>query len=565
MNVLYKYVILLLLVFMMSSSLYAQHSTKPYAKELEAVELKLREGNFQGAVEILDNILINYPDAADIYYAKALLFGQVGNLDVALVNANEAYKKEPALVYVNYIVELYKSQKKWDKVVDVLTEAKSRFPQETFLGRELLATLGFMDKFDEALLIYEGEKAKGFSTDTLDVVLADVYYKAGKFKEGVALLTPWYQKSSLAAVYGRLGFGYVEDKKLKEAISVLNYGVEKTNDPTLYLDLADAYKESGNTKQTFDALKKAFDSEQLEYIYKYRVMLDLLGPTSDSFSINQVQELANLLVLKHPRVAESHMLKGEVLWKRGELAEARSVFLTAVGIAPKQIDAWRMLINVDLADKQADLAIMHSKEALAVNPGNPLLLYFAGLSFMAKEDTEMSRKMLEAALDNSTGENNYLQSLIYGSLGDLYHKLNMNAASDVAYEEAIKLDSTNVFAMNNLAYYLSVRKQDLDKAASYSLRSNEVDPKSSTFQDTYAWILFQQGNYNEALKWIEKAIKNSDQPSSVLIEHYGDILSQLGKTKDALKQWNKALTVDGLVQKDKLKIEEKIKMKKYVE
>src|SRR5690606_41061897 len=86
---------------------------------------------------------------------------------------------------------------------------------------------------------------------------------------------------------------------------------------------------------------------------------------------------------------------------------------------------------------------------------NPILLYFTGLAYMVKDDTDNARKMMETALDNSGHENNYLQSLIYAGLGDLYHKLKMVEVSDVAYEEAIKLDSTNATAMNNYAYYLS--------------------------------------------------------------------------------------------------------------
>lgn len=118
--------------------------------------------------------------------------------------------------------------------------------------------------------------------------------------------------------------------------------------------------------------------------------------------------------------------------------------------------------------------------------------------------------------------------------------------------------------MNNAAYYLSLQKKDLEKAAEYAKKANEMEPNSGTFQDTYAWVLFQQGKYQEALVWIEKAIKNSE-PSGVLFDHYGDILIKLGKTKEALKQWEKAMTFSEGSALDKEKLKQKISEKKYIE
>jgi Tfp pilus assembly protein PilF len=139
----------------------------------------------------------------------------------------------------------------------------------------------------------------------------------------------------------------------------------------------------------------------------------------------------------------------------------------------------------------------------------------------------------------------------------------MDAASDVAYDEALLLDSTNVSVLNNYAYYLAVRRKDLDKAEKYSRLSNELDPNSATLQDTYAWVLFQQGRYREALSWIEKALKGD--VSAVLLEHYGDILSMVGREKEALKQWERALAIHKGTKEEAAKIEMKIKQRKYVE
>src|SRR5690606_27442957 len=172
-------------------------------------------------------------------------------------------------------------------------------------------------------------------------------------------------------------------------------------------------------------------------------------------------------------------------------------------------------------------------------------LFFTGHGFLGNSEYEEARTYLEAALNTANEDQTPLLTQLYSSLGDVYNALDMHAESDVAYEEAIALDSTNAYALNNYAYYLALRKQKLAKAAELARRSNELVPDNASYQDTYAWVLFQQGKHNEALVWIEKALKNSAEPSDTLMEHYGDILAKLGRPDQAVAQWKKARAVAG--------------------
>jgi len=543
---------------------HAQAQTvQPYREQLLLVESKLKSGDFAQALREMDNITDKYPQAADVYYAKALVLGQTGDYDGALINAKLAYQYDPSLAYANYVLDLYRAKQNIPDAIALLKEMRAAHPQVSSISRDLISLFSKQGNMDEVTAIYQDELKKGYGSDTLEVVMGEHYIAHEKYNDAVVLLRPLAGKSTLREVYSALGYAYLQDKKTKQALAVLAQGMKITNDPILNLDLAAAYKEDHKSKLAFDALLKAFESNKVEFMDKHRIMLNLLVPDVKDFSLDQVQLLANALVLVHPRYAESHVMKGEVLWRRGKMTEARAMFMTAVGLNPKHIDAWRMLINTDLGLNEVDQAIRHGEESLTVNPGNPMLLYFTGLAYMVKENFDRSRQFLELALDHSEEENSYLRSIIYSALGDLYHQLKMESASDVAYTESIALDSTNVTAMNNLAYYLSLRKHDLDKAAALSKKSNELEPNSPTFQDTYAWVLFQQEKYQEALVWIEKAVKASAVPSAVLLEHYGDILSKVGKQKEAIKQWEKALTLGVGIDKEKVQL--KIKQKNYVE
>ncbi len=122
----------------------------------------------------------------------------------------------------------------------------------------------------------------------------------------------------------------------------------------------------------------------------------------------------------------------------------------------------------------------------------------------------------------------------------------------------MNIDPNNIIVLNNYSYYLSVRNQDLEKAKRMSAKSNNLAPNQSSFQDTYAWILFQLKEYEEAKNWINKAIDSSSEPSGEILEHKGDILFHLGDADRAVEFWIKAKKSGGTSNKIDKKITDKV-------
>ena len=125
------------------------------------------------------------------------------------------------------------------------------------------------------------------------------------------------------------------------------------------------------------------------------------------------------------------------------------------------------------------------------------------------------------------------------------------------FERALKLDSNDEQVLNNYAYFLSLENQNLTKAREMSAKVVARFPDNGTFLDTYAWILFQMGEYKEAEKYMLRAIEAEEEPSGVMLEHYGDILYHVGKKKEALAYWQKAQESPEASEKLPLKIKEK--------
>ena len=195
-----------------------------------------------------------------------------------------------------------------------------------------------------------------------------------------------------------------------------------------------------------------------------------------------------------------------------------------------------LVIDAELMDSESMLK--ESKIAIDLFPTQPIPYLLNG---MANTQLNKHDEAIEVLIQgiNYVVKNDLLLSQFYSNLGDTYNKVKNYKASDESYEKALELDPQNVYVLNNYSYYLSFRKEKLERAETMSKKSNEIDPKNSSFQDTYGWVLYQSGKYSEAKKWIEKAIESGGK-NAVILEHYGDILYQLGDIENAHLQWIEA-------------------------
>ncbi|HBX64884.1 MAG TPA: hypothetical protein DEG32_01505, partial [Balneolaceae bacterium] len=98
------------------------------------------------------------------------------------------------------------------------------------------------------------------------------------------------------------------------------------------------------------------------------------------------------------------------------------------------------------------------------------------------------------------------KSIVYSTLGDVRANLGNNEGSDEAYELALRYDPDNDNAMNNYAYNLSVREENLERAKELALKAIEVAPENAAYLDTVGWVYFKLGDYDRAERFIQAAI-----------------------------------------------------------
>jgi Tfp pilus assembly protein PilF len=128
-----------------------------------------------------------------------------------------------------------------------------------------------------------------------------------------------------------------------------------------------------------------------------------------------------------------------------------------------------------------------------------------------------------------------------------YEEMQNHSKSDSLYEMGLKLDPNNHLILNNYSYSLSERNLRLEASEKMSRRALEFEPENSAYLDTYGWILFKLGKYDDAIRYIKKAIELRDavgEDGSVLNEHLGDIYFEIGNKEKALYYWEEALKIN---------------------
>ena len=328
--------------------------------------------------------------------------------------------------------------------------------------------------------------------------------------------------------------------------------------PVANLRLARYFQTQGAYDKSYSCLKVAMASEELDIDDKVAVLLNMyIHSEGDSALTAATFELAELTVRSAPMDAKSWSVKGDLHIRDEQFEDAYECFAQAVELPNgNKYEIWEQMLL--LSGQQAEWSRLEQDAKMAADrfPAEPFPLFMLGIGQMQSDATRMAIDSWEEALDLSFG-NRFIREQIFTNLGQAYHELGDHERSDQAFEKALKLDPDNALSLNNYAYFLAERGENLTKALEMTIRSNKIDPGNPTYLDTWAWVLYKNAQYQEALLKQEQALELSEEPSADLFDHFGDILFQLGKTERALKSWKRALEL-GTEEAEKIrkKIEE---------
>jgi tetratricopeptide (TPR) repeat protein len=153
-----------------------------------------------------------------------------------------------------------------------------------------------------------------------------------------------------------------------------------------------------------------------------------------------------------------------------------------------------------------------------------------------------------------------LLSNIYVLQGDLKKALGI-------LETIYKENPSDIRVNNDLGYLYADHGLHLEQAEGMIRKALATEPENAAYLDSMGWVLFKLGKNEEALPYLEKAVKKSTGTGDeTLYDHLGDVYDRLGQSAKAIEAWKKSIELakEAAFPDKKLieRVEEKLKVRK---
>lgn len=312
-----------------------------------------------------------------------------------------------------------------------------------------------------------------------------------------------------------------------------------------YLAKAQYYNEIGDSANYDRQVYQALISKDLEVDSKMHVLMGYIrNQLIARDSTERVQNLFRVILDQHPHEPQIRTLYSEYLVAKKDYKGAAEQLGYALDIDATDADSWHRLMLINIMDENYPKAIEAAEKALELNPDSLDLYRYIAPSYYQMKEYDRALTTYDRALSIIDTTDVELYSDFVGGKGDVYSSMGDSVRAVESYEQALKIYPGNTSIMNNYAYYLAQRGENLDKAERMAAIAVKSSPNSATVLDTYAWVFFKKKDYKMALFYIESALSKDQDPGAELLEHYGDILFMDGQTEKAVEQWQKALELD---------------------
>lgn len=503
-------------------------------------------GDYEVAVRHYQEAVRIYPKSAAAHYALADLHFTESKTQAAYAEINMAIELEETNIYYYELKgQICHALARHEEAAAALEKMIQLAPGNVDTYFDAANQYIYAKNYKAALTVYDKMEARFGVGEDLIRQKEQLYLMLGKPEKAVEELKKLIQAAPGESRYqGMLAELYWTMGKKAEAVAI--YREILKNEPGngfAHFGMAEYYRSENDKNNMLSELNAAFEDPRIALEPKLNVIFSLLPAIDSDPSIKKpVFKLAETVRNTHPSEARAHAVLADLYMADGREEEALVGYRLALGIDPANLEIWNRVCDILLKNGDFRELQLESDKALEFFPEQAILYYYnatAHSQLKAYKDVVTACK-LGLGLYAPEEEIN-LQ--FYTLLGDAHHNLKEYAASDKAFTQALELDPENTYVLNNYAYYLSIRKIDLEKAKTMSAKSLDIEPNNASFLDTYGWILYQMDDLTGALNYIGKALQQTPESADVL-EHMGDVLHGLNRDEEAKKYWEKALALN---------------------
>ena len=525
-------------------------------------------GNFDAAYDLLRHCLDINPNAAEAYFMISSYDDVLHGDSAALEDVKKASELNPGNnAYLERLGTGYIRTGNLDEAVRAYEKLWHNSPERSDVLDILAQLYGRQKDYDNMLDVLERMETLEGANEDITLAKMRVYSLQGKkqeeFNELKAMSEKYPNDMNYRVMMGNwlLQNGKPEDA-YKEYLKVIE---EEPSNVPARMSLIDYYNTTGQTQRA-DSLQEAMLINPKTPVEGKMTLMRQVVAANEQHGGDSSQVISLFKkVLAQPQETSdmAELYAAYMTLKKMPQDSISKVLETVLAISPDNTAARLQLIQAKWGEQDFDSVIELSRQALDYTPDEIAFYYFLGLAYIQKDDDDSALEVLRKGVGRASEESSAsLVSDFYAIMGDILHDKGFAKEAYAAYDSCLQWKDDNLGCLNNYAYYLSEENVQLDKAAQMSYRTVQAEPDNSTFLDTYAWILFKQKKYAEAMQYIDMAVASDTTKSAVITEHAGDIHAMNGDIDNAVKYWQEALQTGSANDKA---LRRKIKLKKYVE
>ena len=523
---------------------------------IEAVKQK-NLGNLSEAVKLYRLVVKDKPDCDVAHYELGGIYLMSNQVEIAVKSLERAYLLDPdnqwyTLAYLNALG----AGEKYDTIEIILKEKIKSDPEEVEWEYQLATVYFSQGKPKKAIRTLEKiEKERGFS-EKVTLLKASIYETEEEYElalqelEKVMVLFPEAVQFRIVAAELCLK-SEQEEEAARYYLEILE--VDSTNIFAL-TNLTDYYRKKEDYSSSFKYLTRSFSNEMIDARRKMAILSYYLS--EERFVNNfpeDLERLLDVLIEVHPDDYEARLMASDFYIQNKAYDKAYWHLKAYLGENGGNYPTYMQAILLANAGSLNEELIRITGEALKYFPDSADIRFFRGIGYYEKGEYEALINNLDSiSFDDFSSEEYSSQSrMLYA---EALYRLEDYSRSDSLFESLIEEEPDNYMVLNNYSYYLAERGEKLKQAESWSREAITSNPDNATFLDTYAWVLYKMEEYEEAEKYIMKAMDKGGENDPEINEHAGDIQVALKSMEIARSYYQKAIILGG----DKSKLEGKI-------
>ena len=531
---------------------------------LESIRQKTL-GKFDAALDLLQHCLEINPDAASAHYELAQYYMFLKQEDRAVQALEKAVANDPDNYwYAQGLANLYQKEGETEKATALLEQMAAHFPTKVDPLYNLLDIYNRAAEYDKMLDILNSLEQRTGKSEQLTMEKFRIYLqkKDNKraFREIESLVEEYPMDTRYQVV---LGDAYLQNGKQQEAYDLYRKVLaQEPDNPMALYSLATYYQETGQEARYQQQLDTLLLNRKVPSETKLVVMRQLIveNERADADS-TRIIGLFDRILKEDPEDAQLPLLYVQYLLSKGMNRETVPVLNHVLDIDPTHTAARMTLLGEAIKAEDYKEVTRLCEGGVVANPDRPEFYFYLAIAYNQDGRTDDVIATCQKALAQAReGTKEDVVSDFFTIMGDAYYEKKLTQEAYAAYDSALVYKPDNIPALNNYAYYLSLERRDLDRAEEMSYKTIQAEPKNATYLDTYAWILFEKGNYAEARIYIDDALLSNTEQSSGIVEHAGDIYYMTGDVDKAVEMWQKARDMG--IRNETL--DKKIKEKKYI-